>query len=237
MPAECFDVSKEASLLVDPARESPLDHIRWRPINAAATVPEERLVWAPMHRTQRGDVTVRVLGLRGELSDHVGRHIRACVWPRVRTLRAYSSGGRADLVRSEWDAMLSDLIAPDAPYAAASHDALDYFVPRVMRAQWGLSLPRPGALGEPSPARDLADPDGFQYLPVRLRWRIRADDEPLEALVIDACRARPWSVDELALLFNRSAPYMDGLVRGWVEEGKLAEVLGASSRRLSASPV
>ena len=44
-----------------------MDHIRWRPINAGEGVPEEKLAWAPMHRTDRGYATVHTLGLLGDM--------------------------------------------------------------------------------------------------------------------------------------------------------------------------
>lgn len=213
-----------------------MEHIRWLPINAGVGVPEEKLAWAPMHRTDRGHATVHTLGLLGDIRDHVNDYILRCVWPRIRTLRRHMQEERGDLVRSEWEAMTVDLLHPAALYAAACHDALDYFVPAARRRDWGLPLTRPGSIEAPIPSTDLPDPEGFQHLPARLQWRIRADEESLECLLLEVCSVREWTVDELATVLGRSPGYVAQVVRTLRQDGRLVPVPDTEPQQLKAAP-
>lgn len=225
LPDACFEIQRESPLLVDPARDDPLEHIRWYPVPPIGA--EDALVWAPQHRTARGDATTRILKLRGKLSDHIGNHIRRVVLPRVRVLRERMGGGSMDGVREEWGAMTSDLLAADRPYAAASHDALDYFVPEPQRHTWGLILTHPGTFEEEPPCVDLPDPEGFQHLTDELKWKLRAyggHKQELTELLLNVCRLREWTVNELAVLVGLGSGHVGNIVRQLINEDRLSKV-------------
>lgn len=95
--------------------------------------------WRPVHRTERGRYTIQILGLDRASVDHVGDHIRRVVHPRV--CRFVDGPARGQ--RRAWRAMLRELLYPTAPYLAATHDAIDFFVPAARRAALGVDLPRP----------------------------------------------------------------------------------------------
>jgi hypothetical protein len=114
LPADCFELEREAPLLIDPSREDPLDHLRWYPVNAGAGVPD-------------------------------------------------------------------DLHLPDA-----------------------------------------------------LRWRLRADEEPLEDLLVAVCQVRPWTVDQLSRLLERSPEHLGNVARGLVKRARLAKVPGTKPYQVRA---
>ncbi|MEZ4398971.1 MAG: hypothetical protein R3B06_03080 [Kofleriaceae bacterium] len=137
--ASCFRLAAERPLLLDPAVDDPLEHIVWRPLDPTEAV--DKMEWRPVHLTERGRVTIKVLGLDRASVDHVGDHIRRVVYPQVEPFAA----GPARSRKRAWAAMLRGLFYPTAPYLAATHDAIDFFVPATRRAALGVELPRPPA--------------------------------------------------------------------------------------------
>lgn len=135
--SSCFDVTRESPLLVDPAVDDPLDHIAWRPLDPSE--PVEDMEWRPVHKTERGRYTICVLGLDRGIADQVGDHIRRVVHPRITGLTTLAVA----TARKTWDAAVRDLLCPTQPYLAATHDAIDFFVPSAVRRRLGLTLPRP----------------------------------------------------------------------------------------------
>ncbi|MBP8805246.1 MAG: hypothetical protein KBG48_09460 [Kofleriaceae bacterium] len=135
--AACFRLDREEPLLLDPAVDDPLDHLAWRPLDPDE--PVERMEWRPVHRTERGRYTIEILGLARASVDHVGDHIRRVVYPAVAPFVSGAVRGQ----RRAWSRMLTSLFYPTAPYLAATHGAIDFFVPEARRAALGVELPRP----------------------------------------------------------------------------------------------
>lgn len=145
LPAECLNLNAEARLLVDPAREDPLDHIRWKPKNPSDAPGDQD--WEPYHLSPRGLRTIQILGLNDEadgLEDQVTRHLRCHVWPQVKPLLAQvAAGADPAAVRADWRILRGNFLDRGCPFVAAAWCALDTWVPEATRQQHGLTLPRP----------------------------------------------------------------------------------------------
>jgi uncharacterized protein (TIGR02646 family) len=134
-----FDASVETPMLVDPGVDDPLDHIAWVPLDPNESI--ERMEWRPVHKTERGRVTIKILGLELAIADQVGDHIRHNVHPRIVAVLAME-GAQA---QAAWALTVRDLLADTMPFLAATYGALDHFVPVAFRERLGLVLARPGA--------------------------------------------------------------------------------------------
>lgn len=138
-----FQVDREHPLLVDPGADDPLEHIVWVPLDPSE--PVDRMEWRPVHKTERGRYTIKILGLDRGVCDQVGLHIRHHVHPRIEGVARMAK--RA--ARAHWAKVIRDLFADTQPFLAATHDAIDFFVPATVRQRIGLPLPRPGAPIQP----------------------------------------------------------------------------------------
>lgn len=119
-----FDLATERPLLLDPADLSvdPLDHFRWRPLNPEMSPAQ----WTFGVRgiKARGRVTMRVLRL-DERAPFVNSAYRDLVWPRFRSeILPKLKLNRAAVVAA-WTKLTSDLIRPEAEFAAAKWCMLD----------------------------------------------------------------------------------------------------------------
>ena len=150
----CFTTETEQALLVDPGCDDPLEHIAWRPLDPGA--PPELQTWRAMPKSERGRVTIQVLGLNRDVVDHVNDHIRERVHRRVAPVRDAETPERA---QQPWDKAIRELFSPRQPYHAATHDALDVLVPPEIRSRLGLVLPRPGAIAPQQHALREVEPD------------------------------------------------------------------------------
>lgn len=197
-----FQVDTERPLLVDPSRDDPLDHIAWRPENPG-DAPDD-LRWRPVHKTPRGEATIKILFRQSGLEDHVESHIRLHVNPRVRNVRCAMAANDHGRVLDQWNELLRVLFSKLQPYHAASYDALDYWIPALDRQAWGLALPRPGKPFEPHPSCELVDPPKLAQMPDRVRLEVRADRNNTDQLVLMLCSEAPWREDELADVLGRA---------------------------------
>jgi len=183
----CFAVSRESPMLIDPARDEPMDHIAWRPEN-----PEdgaEHLRWRPMHKTARGKTTIELLHMRGALSEQVSSHIRHHIYAAgVVRIQAHIDKGDSVEAVAEWKALVERVFASDQPYHAACYDALAWFIDGETRERWGLVLPSPGAALEDGLLTDAADHRSLHGVPPE---------------VVLAVRAREHTVGELVALISR----------------------------------
>jgi len=137
-----FDASSEKPLLIDPGVDDPLDHIVWVPQDPRE--PVERIEWRPVDKTPRGRYTIWILGLDRGVADHVGRHVRLYVYPRVKGV----SNALPPLARRQWEELTRDLLGAHAQFTAATHGAIDFFVPKPERERLGIVLERPMLLAQ-----------------------------------------------------------------------------------------
>lgn len=114
------DVGGEHPLLLDPAADDFLDHVRWEPGNT--TQPRELWTWTPRARTDRGAATIAILKL-DELADEFERHLLDHVLPRVETVEQHLRGRRTVQARNAWTQTLR-LLERDRSFTAATWCAL-----------------------------------------------------------------------------------------------------------------
>lgn len=205
LPASSLDIESEARLLVDPAIDDPLDHIAWVPINHMSQPAEERWLWRPVKKTERGHWTIRVFRLDKDVADPVNDRIRHEVLPRIQKLRSLTSDGDRWAIQREWKRTLDALFAPRMPYQAAVYCAVDWFLKEEQRVRWGLTLRRPGA-GSQARSRSSAafiEPDGFAELPDELQLQIRAGQMNARDLCVRVREQRPaWTLAEIARILD-----------------------------------
>jgi hypothetical protein len=119
---------------VDPTREIEFRRERVRGM--------ER--WVPRGVTVRGRATIEVCGLdRPNLLDLYAEHVVHTVRPKLEGFFAARAAGDAHVVFHAWDRATRGLLAPERPFRALSHDALNVMVPAVLRADYRLILNRP----------------------------------------------------------------------------------------------
>ncbi|MFI5458371.1 MAG: hypothetical protein ACHRXM_23320 [Isosphaerales bacterium] len=131
----------ERPLLIDPAGEDPIGHIKF---TFFPGLPQRR--WRPLPRdgSQRGDRTIRTLGLdRPELLDLYERHVTDYVTPVLSRLNAAILADDGATVRSIWTNEVVGWLNPRRPFTALSYDVFDHYVPYALRRRWRLALPRP----------------------------------------------------------------------------------------------
>ena len=143
IPAANLDLAAEPRLLVDPACDDPLDHLRWIPIDR--TLDERAWEWKPSWVTPRGFRTIKTFGLdtagHGLLAE-VTDHIRHQVVPPVCQLRSLVRSA-PDAVANAWIELRSHLLHSDARFVAATWCALDELVSFSLRERFNLPHPRP----------------------------------------------------------------------------------------------
>lgn len=131
----------EIPMLIDPAAEDPIAHIkfsffsglshhRWRPL--------------PRNGSPKGDYSIRNLGLgRPELLDLYERHVQEHLDSIVGRLNAAISAGDAAIIDTIWNNEALGWLSPRRPFVALSYDALDHYIPFAVRRHWSLRLHRP----------------------------------------------------------------------------------------------
>lgn len=135
---------KEYPLLLDPAADDPMDHIRFCEVKI-----HEELRWIPVAKngSERGARTIATLKLDStpELGDLLNEHARQFLLPAANEIKEVLSGTRptAAKVRRLWNRRVLPLVAPSMPYAALSFDFFDQQFPEETRLRWRLDLPRP----------------------------------------------------------------------------------------------
>lgn len=129
--------SGERPMLLDPAIDSFLDHVRWVPSNTRA--PRRHWTWSPSARTPRGHATIAILKL-AELADDVDMHLAHGVLPSVEEVEQHLAGGRRRQATRRWESLL-EILEPRHPLTAASWCALERWMPPQERRHHGLAEP------------------------------------------------------------------------------------------------
>lgn len=125
LPLECFALTSEQPLILDPADKShhPLDHLRWLPIDR--TLPRSLWAWRLHAATSRGQATKECLHLEA-LADDVDARYRDTVWPRFhREIERRLEATAPTQPLAAWDKLVRDLVHAAAPLAAATWSMLD----------------------------------------------------------------------------------------------------------------
>jgi uncharacterized protein (TIGR02646 family) len=134
----------ERPVLIDPLRDSPIEHIQFRPGPARVGSRPEPGRWAPMARngSPRGQETIRRLKLdRPELLDQYKRHVIKEVIPELKKLREAEADDRT--FAYQWRSTLRALLSPGEPFKALSYDVLVAQASRDKRAALRLDVPLP----------------------------------------------------------------------------------------------
>ncbi|HSN97098.1 MAG TPA: hypothetical protein VLS89_02335 [Candidatus Nanopelagicales bacterium] len=199
----------EQPLLLDPTDPSmnPMDVIRfrwdgkhWRPF--------------PVNDDARAAWTIAVLGLDGtSLLALYRAKVKALDQMALSLKQALGGDAPEEVVRSEWSMLHECALAPEQDFLALAHDWLaDTFAVAIER--YGLHLPRPllrhpDANGDAAPQPPLPHRPELDGLSMQLQYRVRrlrhyqARQDVLRALLVDLCRERPFTTDELKHLLGR----------------------------------
>jgi hypothetical protein len=98
----------------------------------------------PRGVTLRGRTTIEVCGLdRPNLLDFYAEHVTLAVRPKLEGFFASHQAGDAPAAFHAWGRAKRGLLAPERPFRALSHDALNVLVPVELRARYRLALDRP----------------------------------------------------------------------------------------------
>jgi uncharacterized protein (TIGR02646 family) len=134
---------QERPMLIDPATESGIEHIQFvRMPHGPATAGK----WYPRPRngSRRGATTIKVCMLdRPDLLDLYGNHVEQHVMPIVEDIRTATQGGSSSDVQRQWARARVRLLNPAQLYVGLSYDALDHFIPSVVRKKHQLELRLP----------------------------------------------------------------------------------------------
>lgn len=216
-----FAIESESPLLIDPAREDPQDHIAWLPENPGEM--DERLRWRPMFKSVRGEKTIDVFQMRTWLADHVSNHIRGHIWPGIKRLRTMMAINNDAAVHEQWHELLQVLFSELEPFHAASHDALDYWVPEVERTRWSLELKRPGKPPVPDLSNELMDSPKLAKMPDKVRLEARAGRMIADELVLLLCQHDAWTEADLAAATGLALGTIQNARRTLVKKNQLQE--------------
>lgn len=173
-------IAGERPLLLDPARDNPMDAIVWQPLDPSK--PWDDLKWLPCgtDSEQRGFTTIKVLELDGDHADDVSNDIRTHLTPKIKRLeRAIPTVDAAEVgvVMDE----VEKLFASTQPFLAARYDAWVWFRahPRLcgIDALTQRRIAPPGALADTTVDLPLpSDEPEVERLSDRLALRLRAED-------------------------------------------------------------
>ncbi|MFP2929231.1 HNH endonuclease [Pyxidicoccus sp. 3LG] len=134
---------RERPLLIDPAKESGIDHIHfvWTELGPA---PTGRWMPRPRNGSLKGAWTIKVCQLdRPDLLDLYGHHVEAFVKPTLEGVRSAIRAGRKSAAQAEWERAVKILLNARQHYIGLSHDVMNHFIPPVVRAAHQLVLPVP----------------------------------------------------------------------------------------------
>lgn len=206
----------EQPLLLDPTdpNTDPMDVIRfrwdgkhWRPF---AINDDARAAW-----------TIAVLGLDGpSLLTLYGARVSALVQMARAFGNELSANAPDESIRSEWVELRQSALAPAQHFLALTHDWLaETFRDEIQR--YGLTLTRPflchSPWGDTTRQPPLPRRPALDGLTERLQHRVRmmrhfqGRAEDLRALLVDMCRERPSTTDDLVNLLGRPTALPDHL--------------------------
>lgn len=139
IPAELFDMTAEQPMLLDPAVDSFLDHIRWVPANEG--LARRLWTWTPRPLSERGQWTIDILKLT-ELSDELQQHLLDAL-DRLEEVEQHVKGRRSKQAAESWNRLLV-LLEPSSNFTAATWCALTYWVKEAWLTEHRLApIPRP----------------------------------------------------------------------------------------------
>jgi hypothetical protein len=237
---DAFDLRLESPCLLDPAVDTPQDHLFFEP-----TRPNEQ-GWDWQARTERGHHTLDLLKLNR--SARTGAYERLQVHLERVLEDAAELLSKADSLEKQriWDKCLHHYIQPpQIPHRVASWWFLKYFLEKHNLQQDGLSMPDyPDDAGGPAaPPPRLGEgiqlPDGLtpeerliilwarcsQHVPHDISYKA------VEAL----CRVQPQTSKELCSLLEKTQPAMSVFLRNMCDGGRLWR-MNERPERYSASP-
>ena len=136
--ASLSGVGTEQPLLLDPATDDFLDHVRWVPSNVEQA---RRLwTWSPRALSPRGRATIDILKLF-ELADELQDHLVDHVLCKVEEVEQHLRGRRTRQAAESWNGVLT-LLEPDRSFTAATWCALQHWINDTTLAEWNLPVPR-----------------------------------------------------------------------------------------------
>ena len=130
---------REVPLLIDPAVQSAMPHIRYKPDNSTG---ETLWVAEARNGSEYGDYTIRVCDLNddGVVTLRSG-HIERLVMREVRRIQSVPANDRTALVDTV-DEIVRHFLDPAAEFVGATYDALVYHTDAIL-AKHGLTWPMP----------------------------------------------------------------------------------------------
>jgi hypothetical protein len=199
----------EQPLLLDPtdARTDPMDFIRfgwdgkhWRPF---AHLDDVRAAW-----------TIAVFGLAGPSLLTAYAQKVATLDQMARAFRhSVAASAPEASIRSEWTALHQAALTPGGAYLALAHDWLaETFAAETQRFELPLARPllcHPTATGDATRLPPLPRRPELDGLSERLQCRVRVgrnfqgSTDDLRALLVDICRERPSTTNDLVSLLGR----------------------------------
>lgn len=213
LPPLSFDLDSESPLLVDPAREDPRAHIRFK-------WSDTRKRWLPVAKSLKGQQTIEALGLDDDdkPTDHLARPL---IKDALDDIESAVRRKRKRGVQAAWNKALKSLFAPKEPFHAVTWDAMDARFPESERRKYGVALP---VLGDHTPVPpslpfDPADdPPALAALPDALKVHVRANpphaskEEKMAALRALLAH-KPFDDEELADFFDLRKSTIQGYRR------------------------
>lgn len=207
----------ERAVLIDPAREDPMDFIEYR---VQGVDVDGHAQWKPLPRrgideamTRRALATIEGLGLNkgallGFYNDHVG-----ALAARVELVRAaIASGVEAEVMR-RWRELRGGAFSRSARFQALAWDYLRQEFDDAVLVRWGLELPRPGAALGAHASVDTPRLDGLDELTcleVEALGQQSPDTASIRDLLERVLRTSPRSRAELAAFFRRTEATIGG---------------------------
>lgn len=210
----------ERPALVDPALEDPRLHIRFAPRPDPENPGERR--WEPHPLTDRGDHTIRALGLHDDLLDNYRDHAEGLLHPEgpLAGLRADAIAGK-DII-DPWRRLVLGALQPKQPYRSLTHDILTAFRD-ALRADHGIELPPIPTIADhrpPPPPAPLFAPDPTLddwphpiHLHIRLARNNQTTDTECRRAVFAVLTHRPQTREQLAALFHKTPE----TIRLWIQ--------------------
>ncbi len=142
--AEESPPGQERCLLIDPAAENGIDHIKFVPARIRG---RQRWLPCPRDGSSKGKWSIRVCRLdRPSLLTAYTNHVQNNVIPHVRRVEAAIASEDNRTVHRRWAWAVERLLNAYQIYVGLSFDALDHFFPQDVRERWRLELPTPQPL-------------------------------------------------------------------------------------------
>lgn len=139
MPGE-LPPGREVTLLLDPIRDLPEEHIQFVPLKRTGSDREE---WypRPRNRSLKGRESIKILRLdRADLIDRYGDHVEHDVKPGIMRSRASIERGDESYIRETWTNEMARLFLPRCEFLALTRDALRHYLRAYLPNPWDLTV-------------------------------------------------------------------------------------------------